>query len=76
MKVMFATERLSHTVSTASAVVIAGGVLDGTAEPSARFTENIDNLFDCLNSKTSIIITNPQNYSYAMSANSKHLEFL
>lgn len=75
MKVKFATQVFSQTVSTALSVMIAVGALDGAAEPTAKFIERIDNLFDCLNSKSSKT-TDPRKYNYAISANSKHLKFL
>ncbi|KAH9374482.1 hypothetical protein HPB48_023054 [Haemaphysalis longicornis] len=75
MKVKFATQVFSQTVSTALSVMIAVGALDGAAEPTATFIERMDNLFDCLNSKHPKM-TDPRKYNFAISANSKHLEFL
>lgn len=51
MKVKFATQVFSQTVSTALSVRIAVGALDAAAEPTATFIERMDNLFDCLYSK-------------------------
>lgn len=55
------------------AVMNAVGLLDGAAEPTARFLERIDNLFDCLNS---LKIANPKKFKYAISDNWKHLDIL
>ncbi|XP_042143896.1 uncharacterized protein LOC121834216 [Ixodes scapularis] len=74
MKVRFATQVLSDTVSLAMLFMISIGALPGTAKSTADFIERMDKLFDCLNSNSSTAVNGKMNY--AISANSEHLEFL
>lgn len=75
MKVKFAAQVLSESVSVAMSVMISLGKLPATAKSTADFIENIDKLFDCLNSKTATAST-PGKMNYALSATSEHLAFL
>lgn len=75
MKVKFATEALSESVSVAMTVMIALGRMDGTAKSTAEFIEKIDKLFDCLNSK-GITAARAGKMDYAITADSGHVEFL
>ncbi|KAH6932454.1 hypothetical protein HPB50_006055 [Hyalomma asiaticum] len=75
MKVKFAAQVLSESVSVAMSVMISLGKLPATAKSTADFIEHIDKLFDCLNSKTATAST-PGKMNYALSATSEHLAFL
>lgn len=74
MKVKYASQVMSESVSVAIDVFIALGVLPASAKPTADFLEKIDKLFDCLNSSS--VKKASDKLRYAISEGSEHLAFL
>lgn len=74
MKVKYASQVVSESVSVAIDVFIALGVLPASAKPTADFLETIDKLFDCLNSSS--VKKTGDKLRYGISQGSEHLAFL
>lgn len=74
MKVKFATQFFSHSVHTAMVVLQALNEIDAYSKYTAEFVEDIDKLFDCVNSSS----LNKHGYKlrYAMSESSPHEKHL
>lgn len=73
MRVNLAAQVLSHTVAAGIFSLCQLGKLPKEAEATADFIETMDQLFNAFNSKA---ITSKQKYGQAMSASSKHIDFL
>ncbi len=73
MKVKYATQILSHSVSSTILTYVSVNALPATAAGTAELISNFDKIFDCLNSSS---INNPKCHRRAISENSIHHEFL
>ena len=72
MRVMLASQILSHSVSVG--MKFRSDLLgDPSSEPTSKFIEKIDNLFDCFNSRN---FNCPKNLRRPIQANSEHVQFL
>lgn len=75
MKVKFAAQILSESVSVAISAIIALEKPPATAKSTKYFIDQINKLFDCLNSKTATPST-PGKLNYALSATGEQLALL
>ena len=73
MKVKYATQILSHTVSATILMYVSLNALPATAAGTAELISNFDKIFDCLNSS---LLNSPKCHRRAISENSIHHEFL
>jgi hypothetical protein len=73
MKVKFATQVLSHTVSSAMLMATSGGLLPPSAVGTAELIAQFDTIFDCLNSTS---FECPKIYNHPLSSQSHHFKFM
>ena len=73
MKVKYATQILSHTVSATILMYVSLNALPATAAGTAELISNFDKIFDWLNSS---LLNSPKCHRRAISENSIHHEFL
>ena len=73
MKVKFATQVLSHTVSSAMLMATSGGLLPPSAVGTAELIAQFDTIFDCLNSTS---FECPKIYNHPLSSQSHHFKFI
>ena len=73
MKVKYATQILSHSVSATILTYSSLGALPSTAADTAELVANFDKIFDCLNSST---LNSPKEHRRPMSDKSVHDKFL
>ena len=73
MKVKYATQVLSHSVSATILTYVSLNALPAAAAGTAELISNFDKIFDCLNSSS---LNSPKCHQQAISENSVHHEFL
>ena len=73
MKVKYATQILSHTVSATILTYSSLGALPSTAAGTAVLVANFDKIFDCLNSST---LNSPKEHRRPITEKSVHHKFL
>ena len=73
MRVKFAAQVLSHSVAAGISTMCHLGCFDAFALTTAEFIDNIDQLFNCFNSKS---LTSQQKFGHALSPGSDHFAFL
>ena len=73
MKVKYATQILSHSVSATIFTYVSLGALPSTGASTAELVANFDKIFDCLNSST---LNSPKQHRRPISDKSVHHEFL
>ncbi len=72
MKVKYATQVLSHSVSATILLHVSLGALPSTATDTAEFISNMDKLLDCLNSSS---LKDPKLHCQDISKNAIHSQF-
>ena len=73
MRVKYATQVLSHTVASGISTLSVLGQLPSAASETAKFIDKFDQLFNAFNS---VSLSSPQQYRHAITATSKHVDFL
>ena len=73
MKVKYATQVLSHTVSAAILTSVSLGALPTSAAGTAELISKFDLIFDCLNSSS---LKSPKLYRRAITKSSPHIKFM
>jgi hypothetical protein len=73
LRVRFATQVLSHSVASGIAFMAQWDIIDKEAEHTATFIENMDQLFNCFNSKS---LSSTAKMRHAFTATSGHKEYL
>ena len=73
MKVKYATQVLSHSVSSTMLMMVSLGAMPASAAGTAELISNFDKIFDCLNSSSP---RSPKLYRQGMSNDTIHKQFL
>ena len=73
MKVKLATQILSHTVASAIFMAVSGCLLPSSTVGTAELIDQLDKIFDCLNSSS---FQTPKIYNHPLSSQSHHIKFM